>query len=73
MAKLLWAFTFEKEVDEEGNTLEPDCSYATGWSRGFITCTNSFPCKVVPRSRARVETIMREFAQAEVDVFSQYD
>ncbi|EXJ63278.1 uncharacterized protein A1O5_11599 [Cladophialophora psammophila CBS 110553] len=73
MAKLLWAFSFEKQIDEAGRVMEPDTNYATGWSEGLITCTKDFPCKVVPRSAERVQTIMREFAQAEAEVFSKYD
>ena len=73
LAKLLWAFSFEKEVDENGRVMEPDTNYATGWNEGLVTCTKNFPCRVVPRSPERVETIMREFAQAEADVFIKYD
>ncbi len=72
MAKLLWAFSFEKEVDEKGRAQEPDTNYATGWNEGLVTCTKDFPCRVVPRSAERVETIMREFAQVEADVLSKY-
>lgn len=72
IAKLLWAFNFEKQVDENGQTVEPDMDYGTGYSEGFIVCTNAFPCKVTPRSEKRVDTITREFKQAEVEVFPQY-
>lgn len=73
MAKLLWAFSFEKEVDAEGRAVEPDLNYETGYSEGFIVATKDFPCKITPRSEKRVETIMKEFAEAQLDVFSQYD
>ena len=72
MAKLLWAFSFEKDVDSEGNVIELDMDYATGWNEGLVTCTKDFPCKVTPRSKKRAETIMREFDQANIDVFAKY-
>ena len=73
MVKLLWAFSFDKAVDADGRTLEPDLDYATGYSEGFIVCTKDFPCKITPRSEKRVETILREFEQARSEVFSQYE
>ena len=73
MAKLLWAFSFEKKLDDNGQAMEPDMNYATGWSEGLITCTNDFPCKIVPRSHERVETIARELGKAQAEVFSNYD
>ncbi|KIX02156.1 uncharacterized protein Z518_08095 [Rhinocladiella mackenziei CBS 650.93] len=73
MSKLLWAFSFEKEVDANGRVMEPDQSYETGYSEGFLVCTKPFPCKIIPRSQKRVETIMKEFEQAGVEVFSKFD
>jgi hypothetical protein len=73
MVKLLWAFNFEKVVDRSGNIIEPDTNYATGWVEGMVTSRDEVPCKVVPRSKERVETIMREFAQVERDVFANYE
>lgn len=72
MAKLLWAFNFEQDVDSGGNLIIPDTNYETGYSEGFIVCTNDFPSKVTPRSEKRVETIMREFEQADCEIFSKY-
>ncbi|KAH0844049.1 hypothetical protein AYO21_02193 [Fonsecaea monophora] len=72
MAKSLWAFNFEQDVDSTGNPIPLDMNYQTGYSEGFIVCTNDFPAKVTPRSEKRVETIMREFDQAKCDVFSKY-
>ena len=72
MAKLLWAFNFEEDLDSNGKPIKPDTNYRTGYSEGFIVCTNDFPSKVTPRSEKRVETIMREFDQANIDVFSKY-
>jgi hypothetical protein len=73
IAKLLWAFSVEKEMDENGRPLDPDTDYATGWNEGLVTCTKEFPGRIIPRSAERVETIMREFAQAESQVFSKYE
>jgi hypothetical protein len=73
IAKLLWAFSFDNEVDDTGKFIEPDIDPVTGYSEGFLVCANPFPCKVASRSESRRETIMREFAQAEAEVFSKYE
>lgn len=72
MAKLLWAFSFEKKVDENGRTIEVDADYATGYEEGLVVCSKPFVCKTTPRSTKRAETIMKEFKQAEVDIFQKY-
>ncbi|KKA19811.1 Cytochrome P450 [Rasamsonia emersonii CBS 393.64] len=64
IAKLPWAFSFDKELDSSGKPIEPDVDPITGYSEGFLVCANPFPCKITPRSEARRDTIMKEFAQA---------
>ncbi|KAK6382185.1 hypothetical protein LTS17_004072 [Exophiala oligosperma] len=72
IAKLLWAFDFEQDVDANGNPIRPDTNYETGYSEGFIVCTNDFPYKVAPRSKGRMETIVREFDQVKCDRFPEH-
>lgn len=72
VAKLLWAFSFEKKLDENGRTIEVDTDYATGYEEGLVVCSKPFVCKITPRSPRRAETIMKEFKQAEVDIFQKY-
>lgn len=75
MAKLLWAFNFEKFIDPvTGQVVEPDADITTGYnSEGLVMIAHPFNLKVTPRSEARCETIMREFAKAESEVFAKYD
>ncbi|GAM35621.1 hypothetical protein TCE0_017r04089 [Talaromyces pinophilus] len=75
MAKLLWAFDFEKFIDPvTGEVAEPDSDIVTGYnSDGLVMLANPFKMTVTPRSEARRETIMREFAHAEGEVFAKYD
>ncbi|CAP92710.1 Steroid 17-alpha-hydroxylase/17,20 lyase [Penicillium chrysogenum] len=71
-AKLLWGFQFESEMDESGRPVAIDTDPITGYTEGFLVCPRAYKCKVSPRSAARAETIMREFAQAEFEVLCQY-
>ncbi|KAI9930338.1 hypothetical protein AWENTII_007721 [Aspergillus wentii] len=73
IAKLLWAFRFEKATDSSGKPIDVDTDYETGYSQGFLINARPFPCKMTPRSKARESTIMREFAQVSQDVFSKYE
>ncbi|QGA18020.1 hypothetical protein EYB26_005698 [Talaromyces marneffei] len=75
MAKLLWAFNFEKFIDPvTGEVAEPDSDIVTGYdSAGLVMAAHPFKLTITPRSEARCETIMREFSQAESDVFAKYD
>lgn len=72
-AKILWAFDIGPRKDELGNTVELDISYETGYEDGVITKPLPWRCDIQPRSERRRETIMREFAEAERDVFSKYE
>lgn len=71
IAKLIWAFSIEPAVDDQGNVVEYDFSPATGYSEGFLVCAKDFPCKITPRSEARRVTIMDEFERAQ-EVFSRF-
>lgn len=73
ICKLLWAFKFEKVVDEFGNIVQTDIDPTTGYTEGFLITAKEFPCKITPRSEKRKETIMREFADLEKSVLSKYE
>ncbi|TKA62575.1 hypothetical protein B0A49_08422 [Cryomyces minteri] len=72
ISKLLWGFSITPGHDASGNANEPDISNETGYSEGFLVCAHPFAANVTPRSEARRATIMREFKNAEVEVFSKY-
>ena len=73
MSKLLWAFSFAEKRDLQGRLIPIDVDAATGYSEGFLHCPKPFDCEIKPRSEARQETILKEFAQAEKETFSQYE
>ena len=73
IAKLIWAFDIKPGVDQAGKTIEPNFDPATGYSEGFLVCARDFPCQVEPRSKNRKETIMREYSQAQKEVFSNFE
>ncbi|KAJ6105229.1 hypothetical protein N7523_010039 [Penicillium sp. IBT 18751x] len=73
ISKLLWAFKFEKAVDEVGKPIETDINPVTAYTEGFLITAKPYACKITPRSEKRVETIMREFAEVEMTVFTQYE
>lgn len=72
VAKLLWAFSFEKKLGENGQPIEVDVNYQTGYDEGLVVCSKPFVCKITPRTQKRAETIVKEFKQAEVDIFPKY-
>lgn len=72
VAKLLWAFKFEQKLDAAGVPIPIDTDPVTGYSEGFLVCPKKFECNVIPRSEARRDTILREFAKADTEVFAAY-
>lgn len=73
VAKLLWGLSFEPSTDAQGREIPVDINSDTGYTEGFLVSPKPFECRIQPRSEARRETIMREFRDAEVNVFSKYD
>ncbi|KAK5460820.1 hypothetical protein LTS15_002883 [Exophiala xenobiotica] len=73
ISKNLWAFDIDKAVDPKtGKSIIPVTNAVT-CSRGALSaCAYEFPCKLTVRSRAKRETIMKEYAEAKADVFPQY-
>ncbi|KAI9879658.1 MAG: hypothetical protein M1830_007765 [Pleopsidium flavum] len=73
VSKLLWAFSFAPSVDELGNVIPPDVDSKTAYTQGFLHCPKPFGCTIKARSEARRATVMREFKEAEAEVFSKYE
>ena len=74
VAKLLWAFRFENamRVDgggEEVNEMDP----VEGYQQGFLYCAKPYGCKPIVRSEKHRATILREFEDAEKNVFSRFE
>ncbi|KAL9625935.1 MAG: hypothetical protein Q9164_007981 [Protoblastenia rupestris] len=72
IAKLLWAFNFEEDIGSDGSLLTNDPDPVTGYHQGFLYCAKPYGCKPVVRSETIRETILKEFADAEETVFSQF-
>ena len=66
MAKLLWGF------DIKAGRKMPDTDPATGYCEGFLVCAKDFEAEFEVRESERRETILREFGEAEREVFGRY-
>lgn len=73
IAKIIWGFDIEPGLDENGKLVELNIDLETGYSEGFLVCAKDFGCRIAPRLEARRETIMKEFEQAQREVFSQFE
>lgn len=72
IAKILWAFDIRPGLDEKGNVVDIDITSETRYKDGLVVSPAPFPCDIRPRSEKIRETIMREFAVAERDVFTKF-
>lgn len=73
-AKLLWAFEMSEPVDPQtGKTIPVDIDPETGYMDGFLNCAKDFKATVRVRSEQHQQTLLREFAVAEQEVFSRYE
>lgn len=66
IAKLLWAFKFEKGDGALNN--DP----VDGYHHGFLYCAKDYSCNPVVRSQQIRATVEREFDVAKADVFSRF-
>ncbi|KAI9928666.1 hypothetical protein ASPWEDRAFT_36431 [Aspergillus wentii DTO 134E9] len=66
VAKLLWAFEFH--AGEGENDSDP----VSGYQNGFLYCAKPYGCETVVRSEEIRETVEREFAVAEREVFAEF-
>jgi cytochrome P450 len=62
IARLLWAFDFEKEKDESGKEITPDAADLT---EGLLVQPRTFPLKITPRSEKRSEVVREEWRSME--------
>ncbi|KAK3702421.1 hypothetical protein LTR37_014887 [Vermiconidia calcicola] len=68
MAKLLWAYNIKP-----GKTGRPDTDPVTGYCEGFLVCANDFDAEFEVRGEKRRKTILREYEEAERDVFPRFE
>jgi hypothetical protein len=74
IAKLIWAFRFERQVHPEvGLPLPVDPDPVTGYHHGFLYCPKEYGCKPVVRSTKIQMTILREYNEVKKEVFSPFE
>ncbi|KAF2135433.1 uncharacterized protein K452DRAFT_330207 [Aplosporella prunicola CBS 121167] len=73
ISKLIWAFKFKHETGPDGRQIPIDSDPVTGYRTGTLYVPNKYSFKPVLRSEVIRDTVMREFGQAERDVFSRFD
>lgn len=62
MARMVWAFNFEKALDIDGNQITPDPEDLVG---GLAASPTPFPARITPRSEKRAEIVRQEWKEAE--------
>lgn len=72
IAKLIWAFHFERQEGPDGLPLPIDPDPVTGYHNGFLYCAKDYGCKPVVRSENIRRTIIREYDEATRTVFSRF-
>lgn len=65
IARLLWAFRFERSKDEAGNEIVPDRRAMTD---GVLIRPRPFPCKILPRSERHARAVRKEWKRCEEDM-----
>lgn len=73
IAKLIWAFKFEAQIGPNGKRIPVDSDPVTGYHAGFLYCPKDYGCRPVVRTQRIRETVLREFSEAERDVFSRFE
>lgn len=74
ISKLIWAFDFSAPLDPKtGKPMIPDTTIETGYREGLTACAYEFPCTIKVRSEKKRETILREFADAQANVFPKFE
>lgn len=63
LARLLWAFSIEPDVDEKGNRMDLDTS-DEAWEDGFLICPKPYKVKFVPRSEKHEHIIRKDYENA---------
>lgn len=72
-SKILWAFDISAPNDAQGRPVAMNLDPMTGYTEGTIVMPKPFKACIKVRSERRRETILREFEEAEKNVFAQFD
>jgi cytochrome P450 len=64
IARMLWAFKFEPQLDAKGSPILPDPDKLT---QGFVCQPETYPVKIVSRSEDRAKLVVREWEDAQHD------
>jgi cytochrome P450 len=62
MSRILWAFDIQPSSDDKGLPILPDPDHLT---QGFVCMPEEFPARIIPRSQARADMVVREWKEAE--------
>ena len=62
MARMLWAFNFDKAVDDNGNPITPDINNLT---QGLFVLPEPFQSVIIPRSEKHAEMIRDAWSECE--------
>lgn len=62
ISRLLWAFDFEKAIDDQGREIVPDENDLFG---GFLVQPSPFPAKITPRSEKHAQAIRQEWNECQ--------
>jgi hypothetical protein len=60
MARLLWAFNFQRAVDEDGNEIIPDMTDLVG---GLFVQPRAFKANIRPRNASKAERVRKEWSE----------
>ncbi|KAF5234466.1 hypothetical protein FANTH_12124 [Fusarium anthophilum] len=71
-SKVLWAFDISAATDDHGHSIPMNLDLLTGYSDGTIVTPKAFRANIKVRSKQRRETILKEFEDAERNIFSQF-
>jgi hypothetical protein len=72
-SKMLWAFNISAPKDKQGRLIEMNLDPMTGYTDGTIVMAKPFQACIKVRSERKRETILREFNEAQKNIFSQFD
>lgn len=67
MARMLWAFNFEKAIGEDGKEVTPDAEDLVG---GLAASPSPFPVKIVARSDERGRLVKEQWEEAQLELSS---
>lgn len=62
ISRLLWAFNFEKAVDDQGREIVPD---EDNFTQGILVQPAPYPAKITPRSEKHAQAIRDEWEKCQ--------